>query len=251
MLFTTLLLLVIGGVLYALADRYLIEHVEVKIAAQATAIPESDSGQDSGSSEQIEQDDWNYSSADTSICIEKIETGSGEDKITYFVADVQLKQASLLQSAFAKNAFGRNITANTSTIAAANNAILAINGDYYGFRSDRVIIRNGTVYRDEPVRDAVALISDGTMKSYNEEEVSSSDLLEMGVTQTYSFGPTLVKDGAVTDDFDKVAIDTNFGNRSIQGSNPRTGIGMVAPNHYVLVVVDGRIQRDLPILGGD
>ncbi|WP_246096554.1 phosphodiester glycosidase family protein [Paenibacillus sinopodophylli] len=188
----------------------------------------------------MEQDDWNYSSADTSIHIEKVETGSGEDKITYFVADVQLTQASLLQSAFAKNAFGRNITENTSTIADANNAILAINGDYYGFRSDGVIIRNGTIYRDEPVRDALALLSDGTMRSYNEEQVSSSELLAMGVTQTYSFGPTLVADGEITDDFDKVVIDTNFGNRSIQGSNPRTGIGMIAPNHYVFVVVDGR-----------
>ncbi|MEN6460715.1 MAG: phosphodiester glycosidase family protein, partial [Syntrophomonas sp.] len=32
----------------------------------------------------------------------------------------------------------------------------------------------------------------------------------------------------------------NFGNRSIDNSNPRTGIGMIAPNHYVFIVVDGR-----------
>lgn len=227
--------------LYSLADRYLIEHVEVKIAAEET--PVADTNNSTVDTEQVQQDDWNYSSADTTIQITKVETGSGSDKITYYVADVQLEQASLLQSAFAKNAFGRNITENTSTIAEANNAIFAINGDYYGFRDDGVIIRNGTLYRDEPTRDALALLSDGTMKSYNEEQLSSSDLLAEGVTQTYSFGPTLVKDGAIADDFDKVVIDTNFGNRSIQGSNPRTGIGMIAPNHYVFVVVDGRKEN--------
>ncbi|MDQ8735002.1 phosphodiester glycosidase family protein [Paenibacillus sp. LHD-38] len=227
--------------LYSLADRYLIEHVEVKITAEET--PAADTNNSTIDTEQVQQDDWNYSSADTSIQITKVETGSGSDKITYYVADVQLEQASLLQSAFAKNAFGRNITENTSTIAEANNAIFAINGDYYGFRDDGVIIRNGTLYRDEPTRDALALLSDGTMKSYNEEQLSSSGLLAEGVTQTYSFGPTLVKDGAIADDFDKVVIDTNFGNRSIQGSNPRTGIGMLAPNHYVFVVVDGRKEN--------
>lgn len=237
----TLLLLLIGGVLYSLADRYLIEHVEVKITAEETPVAAANNS--ASDTEQVEQDDWNYSSEDTTIQISKMETGTGSDKITYYVADVQLEQANLLQSAFAKNAFGRNITENTSTIAAANNAIFAINGDYYGFRDDGVIIRNGTLYRDEPTRDALALLSDGTMKSYNEEELSSSDLLAEGVTQTYSFGPILVKDGTVVDDFDKVVIDTNFGNRSIQGSNPRTGIGMIAPNHYVFIVVDGRNEN--------
>ncbi|MEV5029012.1 phosphodiester glycosidase family protein [Paenibacillus sp. LPE1-1-1.1] len=237
----TLLLLLFGGVLYSLADRYLIEHVEVKITAEETPVAAANNS--ASDTEQVEQDDWNYSSEDTTIQISKVETGSGSDKITYYVADVQLEQANLLQSAFAKNAFGRNITENTSTIAAANNAIFAINGDYYGFRDDGVIIRNGTLYRDEPTRDALALLSDGTMKSYNEEQLSSSDLLAEGVTQTYSFGPILVKDGTVVNDFDKVVIDTNFGNRSIQGSNPRTGIGMIAPNHYVFIVVDGRKEN--------
>ncbi|WP_238403821.1 phosphodiester glycosidase family protein [Paenibacillus paridis] len=235
-----LCILLIGGILYSLADRYLIEHVEVTVAAPQTPSVSTSSDEAQAVPEQVEQDDWNYKSEDTRIQIKKVETGTGSDMITYYVADVQLEEPALLQAAFAKNAFGRNITEDTSTIAAENNAIFAINGDYYGFRNDGVIIRNGTLYRDEPARDALALLSDGTMKSYNEEQLSSSELLAEGVTNTYSFGPVLVKEGAVADDFDKVVIDTNFGNRSIQGSNPRTGVGMIAPNHYVFVVVDGR-----------
>lgn len=151
-----------------------------------------------------------------------------------------LKDAGSLRSAFADNSFGTNITEDTSVIASSNNAIFAINGDYYGFREDGLIIRNGTVYRDDPVRDAMALFGDGTMQTYDEEEVSSSELLAEGVTNTLSFGPILIQDGKIVSDFSSVKIDNNFGNRSIQNANPRTAIGMIAPNHYVFVVVDGR-----------
>jgi hypothetical protein len=37
-----------------------------------------------------------------------VEAGSGAGKITYYVTDVKLESSSDLQSAFAKNAFGRN-----------------------------------------------------------------------------------------------------------------------------------------------
>ena len=47
---------------------------------------------------------------------------------------------------------------------------------------------------------------------------------------TCSFGPALVKDGAVLEGIDDVEVDTNFGNHSIQGYQP----------HYVFFVVDGR-----------
>jgi len=229
------LVLTIGTVVYKLADRYLIEHVEAVVTTTnpATTIE----------SVHATYDDMNYNSDNESISIKKVQTGTGSDMITYFVADVILKNGTTLQTAFADNKFGRNITANTSTIAENNNAILAINGDYYGFRSDGVIIRNGTLYRDEPARDGLAIFQDGTMKTYDETAVSSSDLLAQGVTNTFSFGPILLKDGQITSGFEHVEIDTNFGNRSIQDANPRTGIGIIAPNHYVLVVVDGRARN--------
>lgn len=236
LLITILLLAVIGTVIYLLADRYLIEHVEITLTDQT-----SDSmASTKQAATAVKYDDWNYSSSKTNISIKKVEAGSGADQITYFVADIQLADAAGLQSAFADDSFGRNIIAYTSTIAEEKHAIFAINGDYYGFRNDGVIIRNGTLFRDEPTRDAMALLSDGTMQSYDEEELSSSDLLAEGALNTYSFGPVLVKDGEAVDDFTKISIDSNFGNRSIQDSNPRTGIGMIAPNHYLFIVVDGR-----------
>ncbi|RAI97381.1 exopolysaccharide biosynthesis protein [Paenibacillus pabuli] len=241
LMITLVIVLGLGTVIYSLADRYLIRHVQVVVADDNTSATSTSSDTSTPATEvNATSDDWNYSSNDMQVKIDKVQTGSGSNQITYYVADVQLTDASSLRTALADNSFGTNITENTSEIAAANNAIFAINGDYYGFRDDGVIIRNGTVYRDDPVRDAMALFSDGTMKTYNETAVSSSELLAEGATNTLSFGPILIQDGKIVSDFSSVKIDNNFGNRSIQDANPRTAIGMIAPNHYVFVVVDGR-----------
>ena len=64
---------------------------------------------------------------------------------TVYVADVQLSSADYLKTAFAENSYGRNITAKTSATASAVNAILAINGDYYGAQRSGYVIRNGVL----------------------------------------------------------------------------------------------------------
>ncbi|MDQ0089459.1 exopolysaccharide biosynthesis protein [Paenibacillus anaericanus] len=232
------IILAIGAIIYGLADRYLIEHVEI-VVSDTQATTNSTSNGD-GTKVNATSDDWNYTSDDIQIRIDQVQTGSGSDQITYYVADVTLQDSDTLLSAFADDSFGRNIIQNTSEIASNNDAIFAINGDYYGFRNDGVIIRNGTLYRDSPVRTALALFNDGTIQSFDETQISSSELLADGVTNTLSFGPVLIEEGKMVEDFSHVMIDTNFGNRSIQGANPRTGIGMIAPNHYIFIVVDGR-----------
>jgi len=262
--------------LYGLADRYLIEHVEGTVAATATpsitttasatdnktrvannktsvaaaTIPTSAATASAQTNDataatasgtvKAQSDDWNYNSDNIDIQIKKVQTGTGDDQVTYYVADVQLKNGANLQSAFAKNEFGRNIVETTSEIASNNGAIFAINGDYYGFRSNGVEIRNGVVYRDEPARTGLAVYKNGEIDSYDETEVSTSELLADGVVQTFSFGPVLIGDGKTVTDFAAVKIDKNFGNRSIQECNPRTGIGMISSNHYIFIVVDGR-----------
>jgi len=60
------------------------------------------------------------------------------------------------------------------------------------------------------------------------------------VWSTLSFGPALVEDGEIVAGIDDVEVDTNVGNHSIQGEQPRTAIGVVDENHLLLVVVDGR-----------
>lgn len=242
---TAIVVIFISIIIYQLADRYLIEHTEVKNALNNTvnAEQESTGGHSGTTSEAYKADDWNYSSDAKSISIKKVTAGTASNPIVYYVADVQLKEAGSLKAAFANNEFGNNITEKTSAIAAENDAIFAINGDYYGFRADGITIRNGQIFRNKPVRTGLALYKDGAMKIYDETKTSAEELVEQGVTQTLSFGPALVQNSKAISNFNQVSIDTNFGNRSIEKSNPRTGIGIIAANHYVFVVVDGRSQE--------
>lgn len=242
---------------YLAADRYLIRHVEIAdVNSYASTISGASSADDAttdssaslitditqaNSAENVvTYDDWNYQSSTLSISINEYSSGSGENALTYFVADVVITDATQLMNAFADNQFGQNIIAYTSEIAQANNAIFAINGDYYGFRDNGIIIRNGIIYRDIPVRTGLAFYRDGSMKIYDETQTSAEELLADGVWNTLSFGPALLEDYQVVENIDQVEIDTNFGNHPIQGNQPRTGIGIIDENHFVFIVVDGR-----------
>ena len=175
-----------------------------------------------------------------SITITSNTTGSGSDAVVSFVADIKLDNATLLRSAFANNKFGQNIIDTPSNIASEHNGIWAINGDYYGFRTTGIVIRNGVVYRDSGAREGLAFYRDGSVKLYDETATNAQTLVNEGVWNTLSFGPALVKDSAIVDGIDSVEVDTNFGNHSIQGNQPRTGVGVLGTNHLVFIVVDGR-----------
>jgi exopolysaccharide biosynthesis protein len=158
-----------------------------------------------------------------------------ENDTDIYVVDVQVSSVAYLKTAFAQNAFGRNLKDTTSDIAEANDAILAINGDYYGFRDAGYVLRNGVLYRDTVNSDTDALVvgSDGSLYAASESSASAQSLADNGAWQILSFGPVLVQDG-------QVAVDTNTEVGQAKTSNPRTAIGMISPLHYVIVVSDGR-----------
>ena len=73
-----------------------------------------------------------------------------------------------------------------------------------------------------------------------DRSIPGQDLLDAGAWNTLSFGPALMDDGQIVQNLARVEIDTNLGNHPIQGEQPRTGVGIIAPNHFVFIVVDGR-----------
>lgn len=244
------LALTLGGTTAWALNRYVIAHVEI---ADVDAYEAAQAGTAAGASDDADADDatqdaaddatvtaTTYESDDASISISTVVTGSGDDQVTYYVADVTLSDATVLRSAFADNQFGTNITETTSEIAEDNDAVFAVNGDYYGFRDTGIVIRNGVVYRDEGAREGLAFYADGHVEVYDETATTADELVAAGVWNTLSFGPALVEDGEVVDGIEDVEVDTNLGNHSIQGDQPRTAVGVVDDNHLVFVVVDGR-----------
>lgn len=133
----------------------------------------------------------------------KTVTGQGDEKLTYFVADVLVSDVRELKSCFAQDTYGENIYEKIDSMAERCNAILAVNGDYYGWRSDGVEIRNGELFRNEPTRLGLGIFEDGYMRCFDETQVSAQELLDQKVWNTFSFGPELVHDGQVTDHLDE------------------------------------------------
>ncbi len=162
-----------------------------------------------------------------------------ESDTNLYVADVTLKSADYLQTFLANGTYGRNITATTSTIAEEANAILAINGDYYGAQQSGYVIRNGVLYRaissDDSQEDLV-IDKDGSFKIVTEGSVTAQQLLDDGAWQVLSFGPGLVENG-------EVAVSASEEVGKAKTSNPRTAIGQIDALHYVFVVSDGRTSE--------
>lgn len=176
--------------------------------------------------------DTAYVDEDISINITTYRT----EDATVHVADVLLADSAHLLTAFAENTYGRNITAQTSAIAEAHDAILAINGDYYGAQRSGYVIRGGVLYRNtysSADQEILCIWPDGTLTTARAGDITAEALIAAGVSDVLSFGPTLVSGGeiAVTEDQEVGKARTN---------NPRTAIAMIEPLHYLFVVADGR-----------
>lgn len=231
--------LAVAGVGGWALDRFVIDHVQIASASEYEA-EQGSTVTEYASDGTATVTDSTYEGENASITVEQQTAGSGEDTVTYYVATVDLTDATALRSAFANDQFGQSITDTTSNIAEDNDAVFAINGDYYGFRDTGIVIRNGVVYRDEGAREGLAFYEDGTVELYDETATTADELVEDGVWNTLSFGPAIVENGSVIDGIDDIEIDTNFGNHSIQGEQPRTLVGVKSDGTLVFVVVDGR-----------
>ena len=160
-----------------------------------------------------------------------------EHDTTIHVADVLLTSPSLLKTAFAQGCYGRNITEKTSVMAEDSNAILAINGDYYGSRQRGYVMRNGVSYRNSSMGyEALAIMADGSFRITQEDDTPLRDLAEDGAFHVFSFGPALVVDGKIT-----VTREDEVG--KAMADNPRTAIGVIEPGHYILLISDGRTHQ--------
>ena len=157
-----------------------------------------------------------------------------------YIADILINDPAYLKTALAEGSFGRNLTDTTSNIAGQNGAILAINGDYYGFRDTGYVMRNGYLYRSVPAKDSeqadLVLYEDGSVSILREAEYTAEEIRDSGASDIFSFGPGLVIDG-------EVSVSSGDEVKRAQATNPRTAFGLISPLHYLFVVSDGRTDE--------
>lgn len=154
-----------------------------------------------------------------------------------YIADIQIASFTYLKTALARNIYGRNVNEFTSTMAEDHDAILAINGDYYGFRDYGFVIRNGVLYRNTAA-DNKALVIDnlGNLSVISQTKTDAKTLLDGNIWQALSFGPALIENG-------KITVTSNSEVHQEMSSNPRTAIGQISALHYIMIVSDGRTDE--------
>lgn len=204
------------------------------VASDLTSgVSAADSGDTAASVSGAVITDTSYDDDNISI---SISTARVSDTACYLV-DIRISDVSYLKAAFADDTFGRNIKEKTSVMAEEHSAILAINGDYCGFRDYGYVLRNGVLYRDASGNDEDLVIdADGSMRIIGESSVTAASLEEENAWQVLSFGPALVNDG-------EIAVGVSDEVDQAMNSNPRTAIGMISPLHYLIVVSDGRTDE--------
>ena len=177
--------------------------------------------------------DYEYNDDTRSIAIRKFFFDESE----CFVVDVQIQNVDGFHAEISQNGFEA-----LSTMAQRVGAVLAINADDYGTHKYGVIIRNGETLRiHDTTRHMLAILPDGSFETVSDRTAETPEVLVQrlqgeNVLHTFEFGPVLVEDYTADifpDAFDVISTrDTR--------REPRTAIGIIAPNHYVIIIVDGR-----------
>lgn len=168
-----------------------------------------------------------------SMTLERVE----EDALSYYVADIYVRDLSCFRTAIANDAVSRWAEEPVADMAARTEAVIAVSGDYYSARPAGLMARNGVWYREtiDRARDVCVLYLDGTMETYSPKQIDLEAIKARGVWQVWGFGPGLLDaDGQPK---------TTFLSK-VRPANPRSAIGYYEPGHYCLVVVEGRGVND-------
>ncbi len=190
---------------------------------------------------------WYYISQN--LYIEIVRKYTPRQNITWFETEIRCTPESMPQSLLAQGAKepGHNFL-SPKVIAEQYDAIFAISDDFYGHRwynkgTQGMIIRNGEIKSEKtlpadnkkwPYLEIIALFDDGSMKVFESDEHTAEEYLAMGVTDTYAFGPILVRDGVIDPSlYDKTIV-------RYTDDEPRMAMGCIAPYHYIIVSAKGR-----------
>ena len=126
-----------------------------------------------------------------------------------------------------------------ATMARRVNAVLAINGDYFIYHDQGIVVRNGRTLRVAPVKGRDTLIVDEQGDFHILPHTTRADwdaYLASGGTalHTFCFGPGLVIDGEVLTDLSSVHIDNGKAK-----DTQRIAIGQIGPLEYLILATEG------------
>ena len=125
---------------------------------------------------------------------------SVENRYDYWIADIQIMDASQLRTASA-DGFDSDALAPPTKMAQRMNAVLAIDGDYFSYKGHDFVIRQGIVYLNHlnANRDILVIDEDGDFHGFlapDRGEIGST-INGKKIINAFSFGPLLVNNGEI------------------------------------------------------
>lgn len=163
-----------------------------------------------------------------------------ENNTKVYLIEVLIRKTNFLKTAFAEDAYGRNVNQELSKIAKNNGAVLAINGDNYGFKKIGFVLRNGEIYRDsvgkEGTDEDLVIKEDGSFEIIKESLSKLEEVRKNGAVHVLSAGPALINDG-------NISVSENYEIEEEKNNNSHVAIGMITPLDYIIAVSEGKTNE--------
>ena len=170
---------------------------------------------------------YTYKSSTLNITLKKKSTHG----ISYWVAHINTSGPGQLKSALSYGTYGGDRQTTSSAIS-SNGGVIGVNGSAFDYSTGQpsplgMCIKNGKLYGDYTTSYSVmAVKKNGTIYT-PKQGLSGKKLLKAGVKDTYNFGPVLIEKG-----------EAQLPWAETEKYYPRTAVGMVKPNDYVLLVTN-------------
>ena len=226
------------------ADESWREAWEDNTAYDLSALPETDGDGFLPEGEYILEDAgqglWVYLSTTLRVVV----TAHQKPGYSWFEADIRRRpEGETLHMVSSLNGLGND----PAKVAAENSLVLGINGDYHQIRINYkkktgLIIRGGKLVRESngptnsknfPPMDTLLLDAEGGFRLDKAGDLDSEKAFALGAVDVLSFGPILVNDGRI-----RMLVNSYHDKKE-----PRTAVGCLGENHYLLVVAEGRMPK--------
>ena len=180
-----------------------------------------------------------------------IESKRFEDRCDYWVADVEIIDPSQMRTSAATGDFRSKGTYDGLELCEILNAVLGLNGDFVNGAEKRdfgYVVRQGVLYRDNldtdgrwnsHLMDVLLIDEDGDfhiIRRAKAGDVTGMQIEGKRILNSFCFGPALVIDGAVPEDFD--GADTWL-NLAKDYDRQRIAFCQAGPLHYKVICCSG------------
>lgn len=156
--------------------------------------------------------------------------------LAYYIAHIYMREIDSYRSGFGSVRINGRDTVDACVMARRYRAVLGMTGDnlLHSDYNRGMMLRDGRIFRAMTQVSLMALTEDLSMRIYNKKDVAMLNEIEAGTQDTFAFGPPLIMDGVLCADVDRDRVGR---------INPRAGLGLVEPGHFVAIVADGRLPH--------